>query len=327
LAGLYNGFTAFLTELVLFIPNLIASLLILLIGYLIVRAVTKAMKWGLDKAQLEKYVGNTSLGRAVEKSGRTIGSITVSVVKWLMYLVVIVYAISALGVASLTASMEGILAWIPNLIGVAIIVFAGLLIGSYIGNALQNLLPKYGVGGSRLISIVVEALIYLFVFDLAIIQLGIGQGIVYVMTTALSWGLAAALAIGFGGALLYVLREVIPPMIRGSATIASTLRPGQMVSFEGIPEIPGNVNGGIFRGRVSNVGTFNTILERENGGFVVMPNSLLTDKPILVEGREAPHPFEDGVRERATDFNQKFEKETAQSRPLEESQSAGSTHR
>jgi len=322
LAGLFSGFSVFLTEVVLFIPNLIASLLILLVGYLIVRAVTKAIKWGLDKAQLEKYVGNTRVGQAVARSGRTLGQIAVSVVKWLMYLVVIVYAISALGVASLTASMEGILAWIPNLIGVAIILFAGLLIGSYVGKALEDVLPRYGVSGSRLISIVAEALIYLFVFDLAIIQLGIGQGIVFVMTTALSWGVAAALAIGFGGALLYALREVLPPMISGSTTVASTLRRGQIVSLSGIPEITSD--GGTFRGRVSNVGTFNTILERESGGYLIMPNSLLADKPLLVESGEAPHPFEDNLRGRASEINQRFE---ATNDHHQEEQYAGQSHR
>jgi small-conductance mechanosensitive channel len=308
--ALYSGLSAFFTSIFLFIPNLIAALLILLVGYLIVRAVTGAVRWALNKANLERHVGNTRIGQAVERSGSTITNITVSVVKWLMLLVVIVYAISALAIPPLTASMLGILAWIPNLIGVAIIVFAGLLIGSYIGKALENTLPKYGVGAGRLIGLVVEALIYLFVFDLAIIQLGIGQGIVFMVTTALTWGLAAALAIGFGGALFYSLRQVVPPMISGSTTIASTLKPGQVVSLQGIPNIAGVSgmgDGGSFRGRVSDVGIFNTILQREQGGYVVIPNELLMDKPLVIESGDVPRTLDEGLRNRVSELNDKFE--------------------
>ena len=309
LTALFSGLSAFLTSIFLFIPNLIAALLILLVGYLIVRAVTSAIKWGLNKTQVDKHVGDTSFGQAIEKSGYTTTQIVVGVVKWIMLLVVIVYAISALQIPPLTASMLGILAWIPNLIGVAIIVFAGLLIGSYVGRALERMLPRYGVGGGRIIGMAVEVLIYLFALDLAVIQLGLGQGIAYMITTALTWGLAAALAIGFGGALFFALRQVIPPLISGSTTIASTLKPGQMVSFEGIPNIVGQNNGGSFRGRVSNVGTFNTVLERQEGGYLVLPNELLLDKPLLVEG-EPPLPLDENVRQRIGELNAKFEQDT-----------------
>src|SRR5579872_1483684 len=254
--AVYSGLASFITSIFLFIPDLIAAVLILVIGYVIVRVVTGAIKWGLNRVNLDRHVGSTRIGQMVERSGHTLSQIVVGVAKWLMLLIVVVYAISALAIAPLTASMLGILAWIPNLIGVAIIVFAGLFIGSYIGRALENILPRYGVSGGRIVGMVVEALIYLFVLDLAVIQLGVGQGIVFMMTTALSWGLAAALAIGFGGALFYALRQIVPPMISGSTTIASTLKPGQVVSLQGIPNLVGASNGGTIRGTVSNVGMF-----------------------------------------------------------------------
>jgi Conserved TM helix len=307
-SGISNGISSFLTQVFLFLPNLIAALVILLVGYLIVRVITKTLGWGMNRANLERHIGQTRLGQAVEKSGHTITQITVSVVKWILLLTVIVYAISALSIAALTASMLGILAWIPNLIGVAIIIFAGLLVGSWIGKGIENILPKYGIGGGRIVGIVVELLIYLFVFNLAIIQLGVGQGIIFVATTALSWGLAAALAIGFGGALLYALKEVLPSMVSGTTTIASTLKPGQTITIEGI----GNGSEGPMKGKVTSVGMFNTILERQGDGqagrgFVILPNNLLAGKPIFVEGGEAPRPFEHGVKDRVSELHEKFE--------------------
>ena len=312
-AGVSNGVSSFLTSLFLFLPNLIAAVLILVVGYIIVRVIVRALQWGLNRANLDRRISSTRIGQTMQKTGQTISQITVSVVKWLLLFIVIVYAISALAIPPLTASMLGILSWIPNLIGVAIIVFAGILIGSWIGKAIENTLPRFGVGGARIVGLVVELLIYLFVFNIAIIQLGVGQGIIFVATTALSWGLAAALAIGFGGALLYALREVLPSMVSGSTTIASTLKPGQTITIEGLPSGDGGSSRTPMMGRVASVGMFNTILERQGNGspatrsFIILPNNLLADKPIYVEGGEPPRPFEHGVRDTVTNLNQKYE--------------------
>lgn len=306
-AGLQNGLATFLTNVIAFIPNVIAFAIILLVGYLLVRAFVGAANWGMKRANLEKHIGNTRIGHAVERSGHTFTDIVVSVVKWIFYFIVIVYAISALNIPSLTASMDAILAWLPQLIGVAIIVFAGLIIGSWIGKGLETTLPRYGVQGGRVIGMIVEIIIYLFVFNLAIIQLGIARGIVFIFSEAMSWGLAAALAIGLGGALLYALKDILPGMVSGSTTVASTLKPGQTVTIEGMPNMGGN--GGTLRGQVSSVGMFNTVLKRERGGYFVVPNDLLMDKTLIVEGGEEPRPFEHGMRGRMDDLNDKVERQ------------------
>jgi hypothetical protein len=304
-SGLQAGIAAFIESIITYLPNVIAFTLILLIGYLIVKAFVKVVSWGMKRISLEKQVGHTRIGQAVERSGHTFTDIVVTTVKWIFYFIIIVYAISALKIPPLTASMDAILAWIPELIGVAIIVFAGLLIGSWIGKGLENTLPRYGVQGGRLIGMIVEVIIYLFAFDLAIIQLGIARGIIFVFSEAMSWGLAAALAVGLGGALLYALKDILPGMVSGSTTVASTLRPGQTVTIEGMPNVGGD--GGKLTGEVSSVGMFNTVFKRRGGGFYIVPNNLLMDKTLIVESGEEPRPFEHGVRERVSDLNNKFE--------------------
>ena len=315
LASFYAGLTTFFAEILAFIPNLIAALIILLIGYLIVRAVVKVLGITMQRTNLDRHVGNTNLGKAIEKSGHPMSNIVLTTVKWLLYLIVIVYAISALGIPPLTASMLGVLGWIPDLIAVVIIVFVGALVASWVGKGIENTLPKYGVGGGRIIGLAVELLIYLIVFNFAMIQIGFAQGIIFTITTALSWGFAAALAIGFGVAIALALREILPPMVSGSTTIASTLKEGQQISIEGIPNL-GNGGGGRVSGTVRSVGMFNTVLQQgKNGGakgFLVLPNNLLMDKPITIESGEEPIPFEHNVRGRVSDLHERFEQQAGE---------------
>jgi len=306
LSGFYSALTAFLTSIFLFIPNLIAFLIILLVGYLIVRAVVRALNYGFRRSNLDRRISRTNLGQTIERSGHSLTNIVVTTIKWLLYLIVVVYAVSALSIAPLTASMLGILGWIPNLIAVIIIVFAGALIASFVGKGIENTLPRYGVGGGRIIGLAVELLIYVIVFNFALIQIGFGQGILFMITTAVSWGLAAALAIGLGVAIAYALRGVIPPMISGATTISGTLKEGHKVTIQGIPNPSGSDR---VSGTVRSVGMFSTVVENERGGFMVLPNSLLTDKPIMVEGgtAEPPVPAEKSLQKRMNDINEKFE--------------------
>jgi hypothetical protein len=312
LSGVTAGINGFFASVFAFLPNVIAFLIILLVGYLIVLGVVRVLRYGMSRANFERHIGQTRLGQAVERAGTSLTNIVVTTFKWILILIVVVYAITALGIPSLTLSMNAVLAWIPRLAAAAIIVFFGALAASWIGHTLENSLPRYGVGGGKLVGLAVELLIYGIVFNFALIQIGFAQGILFVTTTAFAWGMAAALAIGFGVALAYGLREVIPPLINGSTNIAGTLKEGQSVSIEGIPNTGGG-NGGMVRGRIRSVGMFNTIIERREGGYIVVPNNLLMNKPIVVEdGSEPPRPFEQGVSDRISNIEDRYQEQRKQ---------------
>src|SRR5579871_6381504 len=79
-AGLSNGVSSLLTAVFLFLPNLIAAIVILVVGYLIVRGIIRALHWGLNKANLDRRVSSTRIGQTIEKSGQTLTHITLNVV-------------------------------------------------------------------------------------------------------------------------------------------------------------------------------------------------------------------------------------------------------
>jgi small-conductance mechanosensitive channel len=270
--------------------------------------VVTGLRYGMGRVNLDAHIRSTDIGRQIERSGSTLTNIVLTAVKWLLIFVVAVYAISALQIPPLTASMLGILAWIPNLAAVVLIVFIGALVASYVGRLLENGLPRYGVTGGRIIGVGVELLILALVFNFALIQLGFAQGIVFVMATALSWGLAAALAIGIGVPIALSLRGVLSPMFLGATSLAGALRKGQQVSIQGIPNI-GDANGGKLSGRVTAVGAFSTIIARSDGNgrgeFVVLPNHLRMDKPIVIESGETPKLMETVVSQRMSDLNER----------------------
>jgi hypothetical protein len=296
--------TTFLTEIFAFIPNLIGAAIVLVVGYLLVTVIVKALRIGMQRANVDGPVGRTELGQYIERSGQSFSSLVSNVVKWVLYFIVAVYAIGVLNIAALTLTMMGILAWLPNLVGAGIIVVVGSLIASFAGKAIGDTLRRYGVGAGRIIGLAVKLLIYAIVFDFALIQLGLGQGILYTTTSALAWGLAAAFAIGLGVPIAYSLKGPMTSMASGATTIASTLKEGQHITVDGIENVGDH---GKVTGTVRRVGMFNTVIESGgNGagtGYMILPNSLLIEKPIMVDGGEVPKLWDDGVRDRVTDLD------------------------
>jgi small-conductance mechanosensitive channel len=145
-----------------------------------------------------------------------------------------------------------------------------------VGSYLQNELPKRGIIGGKTIALAMTGILYAIVLTVAVTQLGIGETILNNVITALVWGMAAALAIGFGVGLAYGLKEAIPSFIKGNTTIQPTLKKGQRISYKE------------HTGTVQEVGAFSVILKDEQGRTIVVPTKNLMDDEIIIESGPSP---------------------------------------
>ncbi|MEO9364360.1 MAG: mechanosensitive ion channel domain-containing protein, partial [Nitrososphaera sp.] len=122
----------------------------------------------------------------------------------------------------------------------------------------------------------ITGIFYAIVLTVAVTQLGIGQTILNSVITAMVWGIAAAIAIGFGVGLAYGLREAIPSLIKGNTLIQPAIKQGQRISFNR------------YKGVVQEVGAFSVIIKDEEGRTIVIPAKNLIDEEIIVESGPKP---------------------------------------
>src|SRR5919107_6342633 len=107
-----------------FIPNLIGFLVILIVGYFVARIVKTVVSKLLDRVGLDDHLHSGQTGEYVEKvsPGASPSRLIGSVVFWFIFLFVISAAIGALQIPAVTAFMNQVLAYLPNVI-VAVIIF------------------------------------------------------------------------------------------------------------------------------------------------------------------------------------------------------------
>lgn len=195
-----------------FLPNLLGFLVILIVGYFVARIVKSVVAKLLDKAGLDRHLHSGQTGEYVERisPGASPSRLIGSVVFWFIFLFVLSAAIGALQIPAVTAFMNQVLAYLPNVV-VAVLIF---VIAGVVAAGVAGLVAKTmgDTPTGKVVASVVPALVMGIAIFMVLNQLRIAPEIVQITYTALIGALALglALAFGLGG------REVAAEMLRGA---------------------------------------------------------------------------------------------------------------
>ena len=192
-----------------FIPNLLGFLVILVIGFLIARAVRALVTALLQKAKLDHALHSGQSGEYVAKisPNASPSALIGGVVFWLIFLFVLTAAIGALKIPSVTAFMNQVLNYLPNVIAAVIIFVIAGAVATAVGGAVAKLMGDTPTG--KVVGTAVPVLIMGIAVFMILNQLRIAPAIVQITYVALlgSVALGSALAFGLGG------REVAGQML------------------------------------------------------------------------------------------------------------------
>jgi hypothetical protein len=195
-----------------FIPNLIGFLVILVVGYFIARAVKAVVAKLLDKVGLDRHLHSGQTGEYVERlsPGASPSRLIGAVAFWFIFLFVLSAAIGALQIPAVTAFMDQVLGYLPNIIVAVLIFVAAGVVAAAVAGLVANTMGDTPTG--KIVASVVPALVMGIAIFMILNQLKIAPEIVQITYTALIGALALglALAFGLGG------REVAAEMLRGA---------------------------------------------------------------------------------------------------------------
>lgn len=184
-----------------FIPNLLGFLIILIVGFLIARLIKGIVIKLLQKARLDHALHSGHSGAYVERlaPGASPSALIGAVVFWLIFLFVLTAAIGALKIPAVTAFMNQVLGYLPNVIAAIVIFVVAGAIAAAAGAAAARLMGDTPTG--KVVGTAVPALVMGIALFMVLNQLRIAPAIVQVTYIALigSVALGAALAFGLGG--------------------------------------------------------------------------------------------------------------------------------
>src|SRR5215210_466346 len=184
-----------------FLPNLVGFLVILIVGYFVAKLVKAVVRRVLEKVGVDRALHRSEAGQYVERvsPGASPAALIGAVVFWLIFIFVLSAAIGALKIPAVTAFMNQVLAYLPNVIVAVLIFVIAAAIAGAIGGLVHKTMGDTGTG--RVVRTAVPALVMAIAVFMILNQLRIAPEIVTITYAALigAVALGSALAFGLGG--------------------------------------------------------------------------------------------------------------------------------
>lgn len=179
------------------LPNLIAAILILIVGYVVAYIVGHALKVLLFKLGLDRQIEKAQMSKAM---GRLrLSSILGEITKWYIFIIFLQSAIDLVNLGTLSILLQEFVIWLPNVIAAALVIIFGLYIAHLVTIKVRE---HTDVKGGKTVTGILNAVIIFLVVMIALQQIGINVSILsntfLILLGGISLGSAVAIGLSFG---------------------------------------------------------------------------------------------------------------------------------
>ncbi|UCC48786.1 MAG: hypothetical protein JSV41_01020 [Gemmatimonadota bacterium] len=200
---IFDSVSAFLRGIGDSLPNILAAIVILIVGWIIAKLLKAAVARGLKLVKFATLTQRAGIDEFLSKGDvkQSASDVIAVLVYWLVMLIVLVTAVNALGLEVASTLLNQILLYIPNIIVAVVVVVVGLYAANFVAALVRTAAANAGITEAPLVAALSRYALIIFTFAIALNQLRIGQEIVangfLILLGAAALG--AALALGLGG--------------------------------------------------------------------------------------------------------------------------------
>ena len=205
----------FLQSVVLYLPRVLATLSIVLAGWLIAAMLRVVTRWALRWLRFDGLTERIGLAAVLRGADLPPASVLAgSVVFWLVFVGFLLSGIDVLGLTALQGLVSGFGAFVPRLIVALAILAVGFVVANFAWRATLLAAVNARMASPRLLSNAVRFLILVLAVAMALEQIAVAQTVVLtafaIAFGAVMIGLAIAFGIGGGGLARRFLEQQFP---------------------------------------------------------------------------------------------------------------------
>ena len=195
-----DSLNRFLEKVIVFLPNLLAMITILVVGFFIAWIFKKLLSRFLKAIQFDRVSRQWGLADVLSKGGVTYspGNLLSRFFYWVIVLVTLILGINALEVAATQNLITQFFNYLPHLFAAIIILVIGYLIAIFLGQATLIAAVNAQMESAKVLSRLVQWCLIIFSLTMALYQLGIAEKVITAAFSVLFGGIVLALAIAFG---------------------------------------------------------------------------------------------------------------------------------
>jgi small-conductance mechanosensitive channel len=251
------------------IPKFGGAILLLVVGLFVAWAVGRLVGRALRALGIDELGERFGIHDLIERVGldRSLSRLLGRAVRIALAVVVIVAAVSLLGLGALGSSLNQTVLFVPKLFVALALIVVGVLLGEFVRVRVDRVTDQMALGAplGRLAQVVVAALFFLT----ALAQLGIPTLILTAIVGLLVLAAALTTALAFGLGSREMARE-----ISAGRYVGNSFEIGQDISLDGI------------RGEIVRLEPAATVLRTVDGQSVRIPNHMLLETIVVLHERE-----------------------------------------
>ncbi len=260
-----TALTSLWSKVASFIPDLVAALVIVLLGFVVAKIVDTVLSKGLAKLGLDRLMKGAGVPKLLNRIGvrKPVSTIVGKVIYWFIVLTFIVSAAETLGLARVSSTLDAFALYLPKVFGAALILLAGLLLSHLANGVVRGAAESVGVDYASGLGRFVQGLLVIITVSLAIGQLQIETALLntVIAIVLVSFGAAAALALGLGS------RHLVSEILAG-VYVREIYRVGDAIVL------------GDIRGTIEEIGTVKTLILDDEQNLVSVANRQLLEQRV-----------------------------------------------
>ncbi|MBI2461477.1 MAG: mechanosensitive ion channel [Candidatus Rokubacteria bacterium] len=190
----------FLSRLATFLPNLLAAVFILVLGWFLARFARLVVARFLSAVRFDvasEKAGITEVLSRAEIPQRP-SELIATLVYWLTLLIVVMTAVNALGLQTVSELLNQILLYIPRVIAAVVVLILGFFFANFLAGVVRTAAANADIPEADILGTVTRYALVVFTGAVALQELGIGAELVRSAFNILFGAAAGALALAFG---------------------------------------------------------------------------------------------------------------------------------
>ena len=227
---LIDTFRKLLEQLTGFVPKLLGATILLIVGSIVSKLVSRILKTALEKSGFDRLGDKLNKIDVISRFGELKLSLIVSkVLQYFIMLVFITASTETLGMQVLTDMVASLVNLIPKLIASAILLFAGLMIADTLKNTVINLCNSFKIDSAKLLGNIVFFFFFVIALIASLKQAGIETSLLESSFNLIIGGVVLAFAIGYGFASRDVLTNILSNFYS-----KNKFKEGQVIEVNGV---------------------------------------------------------------------------------------------
>lgn len=224
-----------LTAVATFVPKLLGAIVVLVVGWLIARAIQKITHTILTKLRFDALVDRSGLGSAIERAGYPdSGLLMAKIVYYAILLLALQIAIDVFGDSAIQGALDAVIALLPKLFVAVVIILVAGAIATRVREIVAG--SAGGLAYGDTLATLASAAIWVTGIFAALNQIEIAADIVTSLFTIIVGTIALILVIKFGVGGVWAARDRFWPAVYDK--LGSKAPPAPSSSLDDEPPAP-----------------------------------------------------------------------------------------